>query len=143
METLHAEGESPFLAHDPAANSRHPQSYVECPVDGCEEIILARAMNDHLEFHVAQDESMPTQEEASQKTRDTNSQARVCGVDSAEVKGTSNSTQKRPQKTTQSWMQLLFMQNRKGSPRTDRPGPPSVPKTGRSKLGVCLTRIRL
>ncbi|KAK0739194.1 peptidase family C78-domain-containing protein [Apiosordaria backusii] len=61
METLHAEGESPFLTEQDrtspqngtgstAGNDDDPQ-YVECPVDGCGEFLLVSQVEYHLELH--------------------------------------------------------------------------------------------
>ncbi|KAK4203679.1 peptidase family C78-domain-containing protein [Triangularia verruculosa] len=58
METLHVEGESPFLAQEErtsppkgtVGNDDDPQ-YVECPVDGCGEFLLVSQMEYHLDLH--------------------------------------------------------------------------------------------
>ena len=55
IETLHSEGESPFLVKEDstpetAATSEDPQ-YVECPVDSCGELLLLQELDYHLELH--------------------------------------------------------------------------------------------
>ena len=66
METLHAEGQSPFVplhGPDPVNGSEfgpsHMQSnedyrYVECPVDGCGEVLLLDDVDDHVELHAVE-----------------------------------------------------------------------------------------
>ena len=66
METLHAEGQSPFVplhGQDPVNGSElgpsHMQSsehhrYVECPVDGCGEVLLLEDVDDHVELHAVE-----------------------------------------------------------------------------------------
>jgi hypothetical protein len=55
METLHPEGESPFvLKEDNAPENTEASgdiSYVECPVDSCGEILLLQELEYHLELH--------------------------------------------------------------------------------------------
>ncbi len=58
METLHAEGDSPFVAdnNDTAlanavAVADEDVQYTECPVDGCGEILELDEMDFHLELH--------------------------------------------------------------------------------------------
>jgi hypothetical protein len=55
METLHPEGESPFVLQEDNA-PENPEaaediSYVECPVDSCGEILLLQELEYHLELH--------------------------------------------------------------------------------------------
>lgn len=55
METLHPEGESPFVVEEDKA-SDNPEaaediSYVECPVDSCGELLLLQELEYHLELH--------------------------------------------------------------------------------------------
>jgi hypothetical protein len=67
METLHAEGESPFVVREGVAAQEADQSaimvpgdddadssvkYEMCQVDGCDEWLLATEMEDHLQLHV-------------------------------------------------------------------------------------------
>jgi hypothetical protein len=56
METLHPEGDSPFAAVKEDHASDRPGtaediSYVECPVDGCGEVLLLQELDYHLELH--------------------------------------------------------------------------------------------
>ncbi|KAK4669714.1 uncharacterized protein QC763_205440 [Podospora pseudopauciseta] len=69
METLHAEGEPPFLAAaDQGRTSPSPNSngtantgndddpgYVECPVEGCGEFLLLSQVEYHLELHTTEE----------------------------------------------------------------------------------------
>lgn len=55
METLHSEGDSPFTvkedhASDSAGTGDDPQ-YVECPIEGCGELLLLQELDYHLELH--------------------------------------------------------------------------------------------
>ena len=58
METLHAEGESPFVVNDEASiaavmamSQRNSSEYVNCQVEGCGEAILLTELDDHMEMH--------------------------------------------------------------------------------------------
>ena len=61
METLHAEGYSPFMVNDEASiaavmalSQRDSSEYVNCQVDGCGEAILLTELDDHMEMHGAE-----------------------------------------------------------------------------------------
>ena len=71
METLHAEGESPFVVNDDAASvaailalgeKEGQVQYVDCPVEGCGEALLLTEIESHIEMHAA--ESQDSDEEA-------------------------------------------------------------------------------
>ncbi|KAK4156502.1 peptidase family C78-domain-containing protein [Chaetomidium leptoderma] len=54
METLHAEGESQFVVKEDTASDAGTVeniSYVECPTDGCGEVLLLQELDYHLELH--------------------------------------------------------------------------------------------
>lgn len=55
METLHPEGESPFVVKEDNApentEAAEDISYVECPVDSCGEVLLLQELEYHLELH--------------------------------------------------------------------------------------------
>jgi len=67
METLHAEGDSPFVVKDDASiaavlASEYDQSpeeteYSCCPVEGCGEQLLWAEFDSHLELHAAEQDS--------------------------------------------------------------------------------------
>lgn len=55
VETLHAEGDSPFLVKEDSASASErtvedPQ-YAECPIDGCGELLVLQELDYHLELH--------------------------------------------------------------------------------------------
>ncbi|TVY58650.1 Zinc finger with UFM1-specific peptidase domain protein [Lachnellula cervina] len=67
METLHAEGDSPFVVRDDASiaavlaseydeNPDEPQ-YLSCPVEGCGEQLLFAEFDSHLELHAAEQDA--------------------------------------------------------------------------------------
>ncbi|KAL2259129.1 hypothetical protein VTK26DRAFT_7322 [Humicola hyalothermophila] len=55
IETLHSEGESPFLVKEDNSSDTRPASedaqYVECPVDACAELLLLQELDYHLQLH--------------------------------------------------------------------------------------------
>lgn len=54
METLHAEGDSPFEIKENRDNrikADEELTYAECPVDGCGEVLLLDEMEYHIELH--------------------------------------------------------------------------------------------
>ncbi|RDW89405.1 hypothetical protein BP6252_01437 [Coleophoma cylindrospora] len=69
METLHAEGESPFVVRDdasvaalisPTSDSDHNKAdedvqYANCPVDGCGEVLLLSDFDNHIRLHDVED----------------------------------------------------------------------------------------
>jgi hypothetical protein len=72
IESLHAEGDSPFVVKDDNAPEITGTAedadvhYVECPVDGCGEVLVLEELDYHLELHSGEsgenlsDESTPT-----------------------------------------------------------------------------------
>ncbi|KAG7289011.1 hypothetical protein NEMBOFW57_005372 [Staphylotrichum longicolle] len=72
IESLHAEGDSPFVVKDdnePGTTGTAQDvdvNYVECPVDSCGEVLLLEELDYHLELHSGEsgenlsDESTPT-----------------------------------------------------------------------------------
>ncbi|KAK3359268.1 peptidase family C78-domain-containing protein [Lasiosphaeria hispida] len=56
METLHPEGDSPFVAKDDDKDSANAKvdgeaQYAECPVEGCGEMLSLDEMDYHIELH--------------------------------------------------------------------------------------------
>jgi hypothetical protein len=55
METLHAEGESPFVVKEDRTSASNDTAedtpYAECPVDGCGELLPLRELEYHIELH--------------------------------------------------------------------------------------------
>ncbi|KAK4143773.1 peptidase family C78-domain-containing protein [Dichotomopilus funicola] len=55
IETLHAEGDSPFTVKDENKlddpGAAEEASYVECPIDGCGEVVVLQELDYHLELH--------------------------------------------------------------------------------------------
>jgi len=79
METLHAEGESPFVVRDDASiaavlaseydeNSDEPE-YSSCPVEGCGEQLLFAEFDSHLELHAAEQDSADGCDHVSKKLK--------------------------------------------------------------------------
>lgn len=62
METLHAEGDSPFVSRgedNASAGNKGSDDppYAECPVDGCGELLLFDEMDYHIELHAGEAET--------------------------------------------------------------------------------------
>ncbi|TVY88874.1 Zinc finger with UFM1-specific peptidase domain protein [Lachnellula willkommii] len=79
METLHAEGESPFVVRDDASiaavlaseydeNPDKPK-YSSCPVEGCGEQLLFAEFDSHLELHAAEQDADDGCDHVSQKLK--------------------------------------------------------------------------
>lgn len=73
METLHAEGESPFVAKDSASVvamvDQDDVDYTDCPVDGCGEMVLCCELTSHIEMHGEEDGEMELDTPASDSSR--------------------------------------------------------------------------
>ncbi|TVY85181.1 Zinc finger with UFM1-specific peptidase domain protein [Lachnellula suecica] len=79
METLHAEGESPFVVNDDASiaamlASEYDQEsdeveYTSCPVEGCGEHLLWAEFDSHLELHAAEQDTGDECSHVSQKRK--------------------------------------------------------------------------
>ncbi|KAK4127700.1 DUF1671-domain-containing protein [Parathielavia appendiculata] len=71
IETLHSEGESPFTAREDSAvedsGTTENLDYVECPVDGCGDLIVLQELDYHLELH-SQEEADSVQEKSAVKS---------------------------------------------------------------------------
>ncbi|KAI9646951.1 hypothetical protein NHQ30_004951 [Ciborinia camelliae] len=69
LETLHAEGESPFVAKDSASViamvDRDDVDYADCPVEGCGEMVLLNELDNHIEMHGEEDGDMELDTPAS------------------------------------------------------------------------------
>jgi zinc finger-containing ubiquitin peptidase 1 len=67
METLHAEGDSPFVVKDDASIAavlafeyeQNPEDseYSSCPVEGCGEQLLVAELDSHIELHAAEQDT--------------------------------------------------------------------------------------
>ncbi|KAJ8064515.1 hypothetical protein OCU04_006847 [Sclerotinia nivalis] len=73
METLHAEGESPFITKDSASViamvDQEDVNYADCPVDGCGEMVLFDELESHIEMHGEEDGNMELDTPASESSR--------------------------------------------------------------------------
>lgn len=76
METLHAEGESPFAVRDDASIAAvlaleygQDLEYSCCPVEGCGEQILFAEFDSHLELHSAEQDTGDDCSHVSKKQR--------------------------------------------------------------------------
>lgn len=57
METFHAEGQSPFKVNGDASSGKgDDDEYVECPIDGCGEVVLLEEIGFHVELHAEEAE---------------------------------------------------------------------------------------
>ncbi|KAK0663987.1 peptidase family C78-domain-containing protein [Cercophora samala] len=117
METLHAEGDSPFLADQDrtsppngtggsTGNDDDPE-YVECPVDGCGEYLLLSQVEYHLELHTeetdVQDHHPPPDPTASSSSSSPSSPS----LSKSSHKASEPST--RQSKAISAWKRLLKM----------------------------------
>ncbi|KAL2178941.1 peptidase family C78-domain-containing protein [Thermothelomyces heterothallicus CBS 202.75] len=67
LETYHAEGEDASFRQEQGSVSENPESgenisYVECPIDGCEEILPLQELDYHLELHSEESGGCTTKE---------------------------------------------------------------------------------
>ncbi|ESZ99444.1 hypothetical protein SBOR_0206 [Sclerotinia borealis F-4128] len=73
METLHAEGESPFVTRESASVvamvDQDDVDYTNCPVDGCGEMILFDELDSHIEMHAEEDGDMEIETPTSRTSR--------------------------------------------------------------------------
>lgn len=73
METLHAEGDSPFVAKESASVvamvDREDCNYADCPVKGCGEMVLFSELDNHIEMHGEEDGGMESDTPASRSSR--------------------------------------------------------------------------
>ncbi|TVY49498.1 Zinc finger with UFM1-specific peptidase domain protein [Lachnellula occidentalis] len=75
METLHAEGDSPFIVKDDAsiaailASEYDEPEYSPCPVEGCGEQLLFAEFDSHLELHAAEQDAGDGCDHVSKKLR--------------------------------------------------------------------------
>lgn len=147
METLHAEGESPFVAKDSASVIAMVDpddiDYADCPVDGCGEMVLFSELDSHIEMHGEEDGDMELNIPISQKSR--KGDASDVGKDASfgtklsdalrniddehdyEVQGNESST---PHVATKAWKDILKM------PDISLKSQPKAPVKGPRQLGV-------
>ncbi|KAK4177186.1 peptidase family C78-domain-containing protein [Triangularia setosa] len=114
METLHAEGESPFLTEQDrtsppngtgsTGNDDDPE-YVECPVDGCGEFLLLSQVEYHLELHT---EETHAQDLSVSEPTSSPSLSTVPGSSSKSSHNPSE-TSTRQSKAISAWKRLLKM----------------------------------
>jgi len=73
LETLHAEGQSPFVAKDSASVvamvNQDDVNYADCPIDGCGEMVLFDELDSHIEMHGEEDGNMDLDTPASGPSR--------------------------------------------------------------------------
>lgn len=78
METSHAEGKSPFVLDEGLSNPENAtreldgpgDAYVECPIEGCNEVVVRDELDYHLELHgdEAEDDATPPASESAPAT---------------------------------------------------------------------------
>ncbi|KAG4034044.1 hypothetical protein MFRU_003g00220 [Monilinia fructicola] len=151
METLHAEGESPFVAKDSASVIAMVDpddiDYADCPVDGCGEMVLFSELDSHIEMHGEEDGDMELNIPISQNSR--KGDASDVGKDASfgtklshalrniddehdyEVQGNESST---PHVATKAWKDILKMPDisLKSQPKAPVKGPRQL---GKAELG--------
>ena len=65
MEKMHSEGKSPFVVDDGDADRRQSTDstsndeeesiFAECPIEGCGKVITLAELDDHVQFHAAEE----------------------------------------------------------------------------------------
>jgi zinc finger-containing ubiquitin peptidase 1 len=146
METLHTEGQSPFIAEEATGDSEEQQLYAECPVDGCCEAILVVELDDHLELHTEQDSHMMPDEKnvvepssSLSNIGNTDTPLEIRSIESRPSRGGRALSRERQRSTIQQWRQLLAKPSRNGSSRHETQARLTASHQGRKKLGVCHT----
>ncbi|KAL2019963.1 hypothetical protein VTK56DRAFT_8963 [Thermocarpiscus australiensis] len=162
METLHAEGDSPFVVHQDKEDNTFDSNgaaedvqYAECPVEGCGELLLLQEIDYHLELHAEesgdhlQETSAPAPEQTvppAPSPSGTSSAHRETVGHRRSDDGTETSS--RQAKAILAWKRLLRMpgssSTRRGSPSRrhhDEKGttvgalPTRTQRLGKSQLG--------
>ncbi|RAL60179.1 hypothetical protein DID88_000803 [Monilinia fructigena] len=151
METLHAEGESPFVAKDSASViamvDPNDIDYADCPVDGCGEMVLFSELESHIEMHGEEDGDMELDTPISQNSKkdDTSGVGKdasfgtklshalrnIDDENDYEVQGNESST---PHVATKAWRDILKMPDisLKSQPKAPVKGPRQL---GKAELG--------
>lgn len=130
METLHPEGDSPFVVKDDASiaavlaleydESPEEAAYTSCPVEGCGEQLLWEEMDSHLELHTAEQDSSDDRGHDSKRLKlepgidasfDTklSHALRNIGDDDDDVSGTPSPERERQAAAKDIWKALLKM----------------------------------
>ncbi|KAK4241239.1 peptidase family C78-domain-containing protein [Achaetomium macrosporum] len=121
METLHAEGESPFVVKEertPAhIDTSEDTPYAECPVEGCGELLPLQELEYHVELHAEessdhlQDESAPPPEPGAGKEAEfsPSSPSRSRREAGRNREPDHSSKSERQAKAISAWRQLLKM----------------------------------
>ncbi|ORY72031.1 peptidase family C78-domain-containing protein [Pseudomassariella vexata] len=158
IETRHAEGKSPFVDETSAATVSEPspddEQYVECPIDGCGEVVTLTELDDHIELHAAEENGAITPEDRETPAKDGSRQEyqspysqpgnRNTNADSSSSRRKENSTCRRLEETVndrqgdaiQKWKQIFHMPAVK-VPRTESHagGPAQKKRLGKAELG--------
>jgi hypothetical protein len=120
METEHPEGETPFVANEDSVPDRagdaEDVSYVECPVDGCNEILVIQELDYHLELHSEESDHQPEEGLATASESDTKTETTPSGPSRAHRDAErqrrsehGSGTGDRQQKAISAWKRLLKM----------------------------------
>ena len=152
METLHAEGDSPFIVKEDASvaavlsyDEEDVIQYAHCPVEGCGEALLLTELESHIEMHGAEeqdteDDSGPASKKIKldpgiEASFDTKLSYALRNLGDDEESTSENSSSERQIAAKSAWKGLLKM-------------PETLPKvtassaSGRRRLGVSLSSVR-
>lgn len=174
METDHPEGKSPFVSDEGLSDPKNAtdqvevvgDGYVECPIEGCTEVVVRNELDYHLELHEgeAEEDAVPLSESALQGSTETSeeevparsakrrrsSPPRGPSQDPAETTARSNN-----KKTISAWRNIFSISKRSkqrtdnsdsttpSSNASDSPQPKVPKKLGRSELGLHAHEARM
>ena len=148
METLHAEGKSPFIAdsgpqqellpdQDQDQDQDGEDQYAECPVEGCGEVLLVDELDYHLELHDEESDAGAAAEASEQPVpppRDEHPRASRRAAERERQHGRTSVT-KRNEGAIQTWKKLFGVPATKARSETTTESAGS--KEGpRKRLGV-------
>jgi hypothetical protein len=151
METMHAEGESPFIVKDDASiaavlsyDDVVDVQYAGCPAEGCGEALLLTELESHIEMHGAEeqdteDESGPTSkkiklEPGIEASFDTKLSYALRNLGDDEKSSSGSPTSERQATAKAAWKGLLKM------PEVI-PKATASPPSNRRRLGVSLSSV--
>lgn len=170
METHHPEGKSPFVPDEGLSDPKNASEsqvdgaadgYVECPIDGCNEVVVGNELDYHLELHAgeAEEDAVPEAREEEETSRKGSSETGEEGLRARSAKRRRSSLRRDPsqdsdeaaarsrhKKAISAWRNI-FSIPRKKTPKPDVSGgaplaianEPLKPKTpkklGKAELG--------
>ncbi|EON96155.1 putative peptidase family c78 protein [Phaeoacremonium minimum UCRPA7] len=152
METLHAEGKSPFIAdsgpqqellpdQDQDQDQDGEDQYAECPVEGCGEVLLVDELDYHLELHDEESDAGAAAEASEQPVpppRDEHPRASRRAAERERQHGRTSVT-KRNEGAIQTWKKLFGVPATKARSETTTEGAGSKEgprkRLGKAELG--------